>query len=168
MTTRPDRSALEDAFLHDHGRLTRGLAEVLAALRKHDVEGARRRAETLDREAGAHIAFEEESFYPELRGPLGEAFVARLLDEHEQGRRALARLCALGPDGTLDEAQRDQVVAGLEAALAHALGCGTLWSRVAGLPVAEQQRLLDHLRRARYEGRRWTDRGPARDPDPAG
>ena len=63
---------LSIAFQRDHAVLGRGLHELAAALRDGDILSAKRVAAELDRDAGPHIAFEEQCFYPRMRDLLSD------------------------------------------------------------------------------------------------
>jgi Hemerythrin HHE cation binding domain len=83
--TKAQLPELFEAFGEDHAVLGRGLHELSTRLRGGDLTVAKLYAERLDREAGAHIGFEERCFYPALRPLLGDAEVERLRCEHRQG-----------------------------------------------------------------------------------
>jgi hypothetical protein len=159
---KPQESKLAAAFVEDHRRFVRGLRDVLEALRSAELGRARQLAEALDRDVGAHILFEEEHFYPLLEGRLGSGRVERLFDEHERGRRAVARLLSLSEDARLEPEELGQLVDDLEVALQHAVGCGSMLSTTEGLSEGEQRVLVEHLLAARERAPRWTEVGARR------
>jgi hypothetical protein len=148
------RQALERAFLEDHRRLTGGLSQLLqdGALRQ-----AVELADKLDREVGAHIAFEQHVYYPALRQHLGDEFIDQLLREHEVGQSALKSLLAHGGDLPLEPAERERLKGQIEVALDHARSCGTLWSHLRALDDPQLAQMHAHLRRHRSRGRRWSE-----------
>ncbi len=86
------KSELLEAFRDDHALLGKMFRERSSALRGGNLQAAQKAAVKLDKEAGAHIAFEEQVFYPRLGDLLGEGDVACLLDEHRAGLEAVDRL----------------------------------------------------------------------------
>lgn len=143
---------LEREFAKDHQVLTRGLARVLDAVEEGDLDRARALADELDREAGPHIRFEEEVYYPRLRSRLGEDFVEQLYGEHDEGQEAIRSL--LRSEGPL---QPDEVAHHLRTALEHALSCGTLLSHLEGLSDEEREKMVEQLRELREQSVRWTE-----------
>lgn len=149
---------LQEAFLEDHRRLIRGLEEILDALQAADESGAAKAAARLDDEAGPHMEFEEEVFYPRLASIHGQGFVDRLIEEHEAGHTALELLISLEPGQELSPEQRETVEEGVRTALGHALGCGTLMSELGADDRVADPKDLERLRNYRKSGSRWTDR----------
>jgi hypothetical protein len=150
-------TALREAFLDDHKHLTRGLTRTLQALRDGDDANAIQLADTMDRAVGAHMAFEEDVFYPKLAAILGEGFVEHLEEEHEIGQQAVKTLLSHTPGEPLTEEERMELIEGLDTMLDHAVGCGTLLSHLDGLQEAGKKELLDQLLELRRRGVRWTE-----------
>lgn len=155
MTSRT--SALFEAFRADHAILGRGFYEVSALLRAGDVPEARRRAERLDREAGAHMAFEERHFYPALRSLIGDEEVDRLYGEHEQGL-AVVKALAQGPaDRLLAQGEVALLLKDSELMESHVAECGELFGTMGRIPPGEQEELYRRLFALRRASPRWTD-----------
>jgi hemerythrin-like domain-containing protein len=151
-------STLQQEFLDDHRKLTRDLKSLLASLERGDLGEAIAVATELDRDAGAHMAFEEEVFYPRLARVHGQPFVDRMVDEHETGQRAVKRVLDLQSGAELTESQHDELVADLRVALGHVLSCGTMLSELDSGESTADRRALDRLRQLRAEGELWSDR----------
>lgn len=151
-------SELQEEFLGDHRVLSRGLKEILQALEGDRGDEAVARARELDRQAGAHMAFEEEIFYPRLAEIHGEAFVDRLVSEHEVGQRAIRALARHRPGEPIEAAERERIVADLETALGHVLSCGTMLSELDSGDRRADDAALGRLRELRDSGERWTER----------
>ena len=66
-------SKLLAAFREDHAVLGRGFNELSCCLRAGDILGAGKAARRIYEEAGPHICFEEEDFYPALVPLAGRA-----------------------------------------------------------------------------------------------
>lgn len=151
-------SELQEEFLRDHRVLSRGLKAILDALGQDRAGEAIERAVELDRQAGAHMAFEEEVFYPRLAEAHGQAFVDRLVSEHEVGQRAIRTLADHPQGEPLGVEEKRQIVADLETALEHVLSCGTMLSELEAPDLGSDEGDLDRLRELRASGARWTDR----------
>lgn len=155
---------LFQAFREDHAVLGRGFHELSALLRTGDVAGAKQRAERLDREAGSHIAFEEQAFYPVLRELLGPADADRLYREHHAGLEVLRALAALPERALLIEEERLRLLGLSEAMESHVAECGELFEVMGRIPPEKLDDLLDSLHRLRAQAPRWTDLGSSRQP----
>jgi hemerythrin-like domain-containing protein len=151
-------SALQQEFLDDHRRLTNGLKRILDSVERDDLRSAAEQATELDADAGAHMAFEEEVFYPQLGRIYGQELVDRMLAEHERGQRAIRRLLDLSPGETLDEQRRRELVEDLNVALSHVMSCGSMLSELGTGEAAANGESLKRLRQLRVDGERWTDR----------
>lgn len=152
-------SKLAQMFLDEHQHLTRGLWEIHQALKKNDLQTAAHRAEVMDRLVGAHMEFEEEVFYPELATRLGNEFVNRLYEEHDEGQAAVKALLS-GGIAQLDGAGRARLLGQVEIALDHAISCGTLLSHIGDLDPAEEERVMERWREIRDRNPRWSERPP--------
>ena len=143
---RVQHSKLEEAFLDDHRHLTRGLTDVLDALKAEEDARAIEAADRLDRTVGPHMEFEERVFYPELAKIMGREYVRPLYGEHGVGRRAISRM------------------------LEHLLEGQPETEPEADLSEAEESRLFDRLVELRERRVRWTDReaSEAREASPQG
>lgn len=150
-------SELFDAFRQDHDLLGRGLYEVSTALRGGDLREACRAARRLDREAGAHIAFEEEYFYPALRLLLGDTDVDRFYGEHDIGLGALQSLIELPDDAAISAADRARLIKDLELMQAHVAECGELFGAMGRIPDREQAKLLRQLIALREGAPLWSE-----------
>ena len=150
-------SALQQEFLDDHRVLISGLREIIEAMDRGDMPAAVRRAADLDHEAGAHMAFEEEVFYPRLARVYGEEMVQRMIAEHEAGHRAVKTILDHA-DTELDSESKAAVMADLEIALKHVLSCGTMLSELdSGISDLDGEALA-RLRELREQADRWTSR----------
>lgn len=151
-------SALQQEFLDDHRILIAGLNKIIMALEGNQTAEAMRLAGELDRDAGAHMAFEEEVFYPQLAAVYGEEFVQQMLAEHEAGHRAIKSLVSLKESQELTDKERVGVLDDLGVALKHVMSCGTMLAELgSGKPEMDAQ-ALDRLRELRERAGRWSRR----------
>lgn len=152
-------SPLFDAFHADHAALGRGLYEIDSELRGRDVKAAKAAAERLDREAGAHIAFEEQYFYPALRRLLGDEVVDRFYHEHGAGLDLIRSLGqASATEGLTDQRSR-KLLSEAELMQSHVVECGELFGAMGRIPLEEQKMLHAELVRLRGLAPRWTEVG---------
>lgn len=151
-------SQLEAAFLEDHRRLMRGLKGLLRALESTDDVSAVRLARELDEDAGPHMAFEEEVFYPRVAETRGQDFVDGLIAEHAVGQRAINALVENATSTRLTEDERNQLIEDVRLALRHALSCGTLLSEIRRSEPERERREIERLTELRDRGERWSER----------
>ena len=156
MTETQESKELFAAFREDHAVLGRGFFDLAQSLRANDLEQARAAAAELDRTAGAHIAFEEESFYPALQAFFGKSETRRMYDEHRVGLGVVQTLCALPQDAELAEDQRRRLLRDAEVMARHIADCGALFETIGRLPSGQQSALLQALRDWREKGPRWS------------
>ncbi len=150
-----ENADLFSAFAEDHAFLGTCFHELSQALRAGDLSTARTLAARLDREAGAHIAFEEEQFYPELVGLLGEAEVERMHAEHRDGLEVVQRLCSQGPASEPSEAKRRHLLTLSEGMETHIADCGDLFEAMGRIPPREQELLHAALVEWRLRHPEW-------------
>ncbi len=150
-------SDLAEAFKEDHAVLGRGLYEVSEHLRAGNDRAAKSRGERVDREAGAHIAFEEQFFYPALRRLLADTEVDRLYQEHGQGLWVIKTLTELPEGAELTETERRALLQASESTETHVAECGELFGVIGRIPIEEQKALYRELLALRENAPRWTE-----------
>jgi len=148
--------ALFRDFREDHTVLGRGFYELGTALRGGDLEHAADLARRIDRQAGAHITFEEEEFYPTLRRFLREAEVDVMYREHEAGLDVIRTLVELPPGAPLSDERRRELVAEADEMSKHIVECGELFGALGRIPADERGKLHRRMLELRLQGRRWT------------
>lgn len=164
MTSTQEGRDLFAAFREDHAVLGGGFFDLAQSLRANDLEQARGAAMQLDRAAGAHIAFEEENFYPALRAFLGADELQRMYDEHRVGLGVVQTLCELPRQGKLAEDQRQQLLRDAEVMAQHIADCGALFETMGRLPPEQQTALFHELQDWRQKNPRWTQYGSQLEP----
>ncbi len=155
MNARP--SDLFEAFREDHAVLGRGLHEISQHLRGGNLPAAKACGERVDREAGAHIAFEEQFFYPALRRLLGNAEADRLYREHGKGLSVIKALAELPEGAKLSEAERRALLQDAELMESHVAECGELFGAMGRIPLEDQKALFRELLALREKAPRWTE-----------
>ena len=136
---------LLEAFQQDHALLGRGFNELSCCLRGSDSSGACAAARQLYEQAGAHIGFEEEDFYPALIPLLGKETVQRMYQEHCCGFDAIHSLIGWDPNLLLPAELSERLLAQTEAMEEHIAECGELFSALRRIPIEEQQALYEKL-----------------------
>jgi Pre ATP-grasp domain/Hemerythrin HHE cation binding domain len=136
---------LLEAFKQDHAMLGRGFNRLSCCLRAGDLAGARAAALQLREEAGAHIGFEEEDFYPTLVPLLGEETVRRMRQEHCCGFDVIYTLLSRDQDLPLHPDLGERLLAQSEVMEEHIAECGELFAAMRDIPPAKQQTLYDRL-----------------------
>jgi hypothetical protein len=160
MTTQWDQ--LKAAFSHDHKVMIRGYRDLLEALNRSDFAEAARLSRWLNRMGGPHIEFEECYLYPAVQRSRGEAYVARLYDEHHIVWCAIDALRALSGDDVPSLGQVMQWKQSLRAGLDHAATCGSLLSHLQAMPEDQQEAVMEAIARLRDRGRSWSEFDEAR------
>ena len=117
---------------------------------------ARSAASQVDKKAGAHIAFEEEHFYPALVALLGEARVGEMREEHGKGLEVILSLEAQATGAALSKTRQRELVRASEAMEQHIAECGELFQAMERIPEGEQAALLEALLRLRAEQPTWS------------
>ena len=149
-------TTLFEAFHDDHAVLGKAFHAISTQLRGGDVTAARGIAERLDRDAGPHIAFEEEAFYPALRKLFGDEDVDRFYHEHDEGLVVLQAL--LQPDKReMSSTACAELLRQSEAMEVHIAECGELFEAMGRMPLAEQAALFQELLAWREKAPRWTE-----------
>ena len=149
---------LEQAFIEDHRRLSRGYRDIMEAIEDDNFPAARAIAENLDRAAGPHIEFEERYLYPEVRRSRGECYAARLLSEHTDALETLVDLQQC--DSLPSDTQKQHWLNGMRRGLDHAASCGTLLSHLQTFDPQRQRTLLTRLDELRLRGKKWSELHP--------
>ena len=150
------KQTLFDAFRQDHATLGRGLHRLRERLVAGDLAGIREAADRLDREAGAHIAFEEEDFYPALERFLSRSEIEDMYREHADGA-ALVRQAKTIERDTFSPEQQSSLIRRVDAMEEHVSECGELFGAMGGLTPAEQDALFARLRTWRDQRPTWSD-----------
>jgi hypothetical protein len=144
-------------FQEDHALLGAGFHQLSQCLRGQDVDGARAIARRLDESAGAHIAFEEEEFYPCLVPLVGAEEVRRMCGTHRSGLRVIRTLGASDRGEPLDQETCTRLLRRSEQMEDHIADCGELFATMGRIPVEQQQDLHDRLLQWRQRRPKWTD-----------
>lgn len=150
-----ENADLFSAFAEDHAFLGRSFHELSTALRARNLPAAIALAQRLDREAGAHIAFEEEHFYPTLAVLLGEAEVERLRAEHQDGLMVIDHLCRHKADVQIPEPLWSDLLKKSERVETHIAECGDLFGAMGRISPADQEFLHAQLVEWRLRNPSW-------------
>ena len=152
-----NKNLLFEAFREDHAKLGKGFFELSQSLRANDLGRAKAIARELDAEAGAHVAFEEQHFYPRLRPLLGDADVDRMATEHETGLEVINTLERQPADEKLSAIKKAKLLKDADAMSTHIAECGELFGAIGRLSADELQGLLDELLAWRQKRPTWSE-----------
>jgi len=150
------RTELEKEFIEDHQKLTSSFQKLIGAVELNDPKRMRASAESLDKVAGPHMAFEESVLYPQVGRDRGDGFEQRLLQEHQVARSAILFLTDHS-EVPLEPKNRALVLEQLRVGLDHAIACGALLSHITVSSDERQQEMLNELRKLRSKGVRWSE-----------
>ena len=149
-------NSLFNAFHEDHAALGRALYDLRNALAADDFRAAKKIAEKLEREAGAHIAFEEIDFYPALQPFLSDAEINDMYAEHAKGLALIEDIRNAEP-APVSAAMRQNFINRTEALEAHVSECGELFGAMGGLSTKEQEALKQRLDHWRKKAPSWSE-----------
>jgi hypothetical protein len=155
MTNAPLNSLLE-AFREDHLVLGGGFHHLAVHLRAGQIASAIAAARHLDQEGGAHIAFEEDDFYPAIATLIGRDEVESMYAQHRLGVGVVNELRDLADDALLEPQIRDRLIADAETMSDHIAECGELFETIGRLTPADQHALLERLEWWRRLRPRWS------------
>ncbi len=151
------KKALHKAFREDHAMLGGALHALRTALADGDLCAAREIAARVDREAGAHIAFEEKDFYPALKAILPREEVAGMYRDHHEGYGVVRELLDLDPGDAVSQARRKSLIERVEHMEAHVAECGELFGALRRMSDDDNQSLLSRLRQWRENAPSWSE-----------
>jgi hypothetical protein len=143
------------AFREDHAALGRGFHELSTCLQAHDLDRARDLAATLEREAGAHIAFEENTLYPAL-SPLLDDKAEHLYHDHEVGLTVVRELMDCPAGASLPTARLNDLLQRSRHMEDHISECGQLFGAIGGLSPERRAALYHDLLHWRELAPTWT------------
>ena len=149
-------NTLFNAFHEDHAALGRALHDLRNALAADDFPTAKKIAEKLEFEAGAHIAFEEIDFYPALGPFLSDTELEGMYAEHADGLTLIRDIRNARPALISAAAQKD-FIKRTEALEAHVSECGELFGAMGGLSAMEQDALKERLDYWRLQAPSWSE-----------
>jgi len=154
------KNALFRDFQIDHSALGEKLFALRTALIQRSVEAAQSIAEEIDRDAGAHMAFEEKDFYPALKKFLTEDEVFRMYLEHADGLAMIVDIIeAEGPEFD-DPEFMSNILEHLERMDHHVADCGDLFGALGGLEPSQYQTLYDRLHEWKRKAPSWREIDP--------
>ena len=149
------KQRLFDAFKADHTLLGSGFHTLATCLRDDDIAGAKAIAAKIGIEAGPHITFEEEAFYPALKRFLGQDDLDAMYLEHNNGRALLETVLRLDESVELTEARKQTLLAEVNKFETHVSECGELFGAMGGLSDTDLQHLLEKLISYRLQAPNW-------------
>jgi len=145
-----------EAFHADHAALGQALHELRTQLAGGETAKARKSAAKLDRDAGAHIAFEENDFYPALKSSLSASEVEAMYREHAEGLAVIQDIADADDAELLDPLVRASFIVRIEALEGHVADCGDLFGAMGALTEDQFETLYGNLEYWRSQAPHWS------------
>lgn len=123
-----------EVFRTEHRQVRDLLLELVRAFDERDARRARSLVATVAQATGPHFRYEEEAMYPRLTAIFGDAYVGKLLTDHDGAIRNARELQRLAGN---DELTAEQAARGIELTrqiLPHVSDCDGLAIMVETLP----------------------------------
>ena len=147
--TLPDR--FTHTFREEHRVVRDLLLDLIAAFQQRDLELAGTLLGAMADRTGPHFRYEEESLYPSLVQIFGEAYVGKLLDDHDGAIRSAHRLVDIVTAGDADDATLEEAQDLVRGILPHVSDCDGLSIFVERLPDNEIEEIFRARDRARLD-----------------
>lgn len=145
------------AFHEDHALLGAALYALRTELAGKDCLAARSTADRIDVEAGAHIAFEEYTFYPMLGPYLSDEEVKAMYHEHRDGLALIREIAAASDLELADPDFVKHLMTRVESLQEHVAECGDLFGAMGALSNEQYKDLLTSLEKWRKLSPRWSE-----------
>jgi len=152
------KNQLSQAFKADHALLGSNFYTLATSLRNKDIACAKEVVKKINIEAGPHIAFEEDVFYPALERFIETEELEQMYEEHRLGRALLTKVLALDETKELEDSTQKALLAEIDAIETHIAGCGELFGMMGSLTEDETQDLLNKLTTYRLNAPNWLSR----------
>jgi len=131
-----------EVFRAEHRQVRDLLLELVLAFGGRDVARARSLVAGVAEAAGPHFRYEEETVYPALAGIFGDAYVGKLLADHDGAIRNARELLWLAGHDEFTEEQAGQGAELTRQILPHVSDCDGLAIMVETLPDNVVGRIL--------------------------
>jgi len=154
------RQKLFNAFKADHALLGSGFYTLATCLRNKNISDAKSVATKINIDAGPHIAFEEEVFYPILKRFIKPQELDKMYSEHQLGRALLEKVLSIDESAHLKESIQKELLAEIDVIETHISQCGELFSMMKNLNEGEMQYLYDKLTDYQLLAPHWLSRKP--------
>lgn len=152
VTEKPAHSVFATIFREEHRAVRDLLLELVEAFERRDVEQARALLEQVAAATGPHFRYEEEAMYPELVPIFGDAYVTKLLVDHDFAIASAGRLAELVAHDELTDADVDEAIPLVRGILPHVSDCDGLTIMVELLPEPTVETMLETREAARDAG----------------
>jgi hemerythrin HHE cation binding domain-containing protein len=138
---RNEHRAARDAFL--------GIAQ---ALRDRDASRIPPLMDLANTGIGPHMRYEEEEMYPALAGLYGDAYVGRMLEDHDRAFGVAGRLMEIASHDPITDADVEEGERLIQGMLPHVTDCDGLVLAIEVLPEDRQRVIFAARDRALAEG----------------
>ncbi|WP_051713121.1 hemerythrin domain-containing protein [Spirillospora albida] len=141
-----------DIFRTEHRAVRDLLLDLVEGFRARDAERVRGLITAIDSAMGPHFRYEEEAMYPRLVAIFGEAYVDKLLADHDGAVLNVREIYELAGKEALTEADAERGVELTRQILPHVSDCDGLSIMVETLPDETVDTILSTRRSARGAG----------------
>ncbi len=145
-----------EAFHADHAALGQALHELRTLLAAGETKKAQLCAAKLNRTAGAHIAFEENDFYPALKHALSESEIEAMYNEHADGLSVIQGISDAETSQLANPLVKADFLLRIEALQGHVAECGDLFGAMGALTEEEFKVLYGQIEYWRKQAPHWT------------
>lgn len=122
-----------EVFRAEHRQVRDLLLELVVAFRERDTQWARALGGVVAAATGPHFRYEE-AMYPELAGIFGDAYVAKMLADHDCAIKNMCELLRLAGHEVLTQEQAERGARLAQAILPHVSDCEGLTIMIETLP----------------------------------
>jgi len=154
------KNKLFNAFKADHALLGSGFYTLATCLHNKNISDAKSVATKINIDAGPHIAFEEEVFYPTLKRFIKQQELDEMYSEHKLGRALLEKVLSIDESAHLQDAIQKELLAQIDVIESHISQCGELFGMMENLNESEMQYLYDKLTDYQLLAPHWLSREP--------
>ena len=139
-------------FRQEHREIRDALFALAQAFQERDKDRISATIEDIAGLAGPHFRYEEEALYPALVEIFGEAYIEKLLSDHDRAIGTAEALSELAPKENLSRNDAQRAVDFVRSILPHVSDCEGLSIMVETFPEAQIQKVLDARETSRREG----------------
>ncbi len=153
------KKELFSAFGEDHATLGNGFHILAAQLREGNIATIKLAAHKLDQDAGAHIAFEEFDFYPQLKLSDPTIDIDKMYASHEVGLSVIKNIFELretSNNSLIAEKFKQEQLLKINRMDNHVAECGELFSIMDNLNPEDIKKLYRGLLEWRGRKPKWT------------
>ena len=141
-----------EVFRQEHRKIRDALFALAQAFQDRDRDRISASIEEIAELTGPHFRYEEEALYPSLVEIFGEAYIEKLLSDHDRAIGTAKALSELAAKKDLDRHDSQRAADFVRSILPHVSDCEGLSIMVETFPDVRIQRVLEVREACRREG----------------